>query len=141
MYIGMDIPINYIAVLIAAIAGMLIGALWYSPLLFGKVWMRLMGMQMGMTPEGKSRAKMGYAFGFIAALVSAYVLAHFVYLVATVSLSEGLILGFWLWLGFIAPVMLGMVLWEGRPWGVYFINVFYQLVSILAMSVILTLWV
>ena len=38
----MAIPtINYIAVLVSAVIGMAIGALWYSPLLFGKIWMKL----------------------------------------------------------------------------------------------------
>ena len=34
---------NWPAILAATVAGMLLGALWYSPLLFGKAWMRALG--------------------------------------------------------------------------------------------------
>ncbi|HEY0431663.1 MAG TPA: DUF1761 domain-containing protein, partial [Pyrinomonadaceae bacterium] len=32
--------LNYLAVLVAAISTFVLGGLWYSPLLFGKAWMR-----------------------------------------------------------------------------------------------------
>ena len=35
------VDINYLAVLIAALASYVLGALWYSPVLFGKLWMKL----------------------------------------------------------------------------------------------------
>jgi hypothetical protein len=33
-----QIDINYVAVFVAALASMIIGAAWYSPILFGKEW-------------------------------------------------------------------------------------------------------
>ena len=33
--------VNYLAVVVAAVVSIIIGSLWYSPLLFGNVWMRL----------------------------------------------------------------------------------------------------
>ena len=138
----MDIPLNYLAILASAVAAMAIGAFWYSPFGFGKPWIRLMGLSgMTMTPEAKRKMQVSYALMFVGLLVTAYVLAHFVYITVVITLSEAFILGFWVWLGFIAPVMLGMVLWENRPWTLYLINVSYQLVNILVMSAILTLWV
>jgi len=132
--------INYVAVLVAAIAGYAVGALWYS-VLFGKPWMRL----MGITPEqieankGKSMGKM-YVMGFVGTLVTSYVLAHFVGMAAISTVSGALQLGFWLWLGFIATVLLGSVLYESRPWMLYIINVAHYLVAMLVMAVILGLW-
>ena len=32
--------LDWLAILVAAIAGMLIGVAWYSPLLFGEAWLR-----------------------------------------------------------------------------------------------------
>jgi hypothetical protein len=40
-----EIPINMFAVLGAAIAKIIIGALWYSPILFLKDWLELPGLQ------------------------------------------------------------------------------------------------
>ncbi|MDO8656228.1 MAG: DUF1761 domain-containing protein, partial [Nanoarchaeota archaeon] len=36
--------INYLAVLVAAIISMIVGAFWYSPYLFGKQWTELMNL-------------------------------------------------------------------------------------------------
>src|SRR5438034_213058 len=38
------VHVNYVAVLVAAVAVFVLGWLWYSPLLFFKPWMRLRGM-------------------------------------------------------------------------------------------------
>jgi hypothetical protein len=37
--------VNYLAVLLAAAATMIIGFLWYSPILFGNVWMKQIGLK------------------------------------------------------------------------------------------------
>ncbi len=36
--------INYLAVVVAALGSFLLGGLWYSPALFGKVWQREAGL-------------------------------------------------------------------------------------------------
>ncbi len=36
--------VNYLAVLVAAIVGMVVGFIWYSPKVFGKMWMKLSGV-------------------------------------------------------------------------------------------------
>jgi len=75
--------------LVAAIAGMLIGAFWYSPLLFGKLWMRLSGLTEKQLNEAKKKG-MGklYFIAFIGILVMSYVLAHFVdYTESTTNLA------------------------------------------------------
>ena len=130
--------INYLAVLVSAIAAMVIGALWYSPLLFGKKWMELMGVKPDMNnPEMKKKAQRGYVIMFLAVLLMAYVLAHFVDYAGATDWMGGLQLGFWVWLGFNAPVMIGSVLWENKPFSLYLINTGYYLVSFVVMAVIL----
>jgi hypothetical protein len=56
------------------------------------------------------------------------------------GVSAGLMAGFWNWLGFIAPVTLGVVLWEGKSWKLWFLQGGHYLVSLLVMGVILALW-
>ncbi len=138
------VPVNYWAVLACGVVSMVLGSLWYGPL-FGKMWMGL----MGLTDEHMKSAKqkgMGksYALMFIGSLLMAYVLSHSLtfagaYLNAA-GVSAGLMVGFWSWLGFIAPVTLGVVLWEGKPWKLWFLNNSYSLVQLLVFGVILALW-
>ncbi|RJQ33979.1 DUF1761 domain-containing protein [Candidatus Parcubacteria bacterium] len=143
------VPINYVAVLVAAVAAMVLGYVWYGPL-FGKQWMAFMGMtpetmeKMKNDPAGKNKMYFGYGAQFVGALVMAYVLAHsLVFASAYMNVSGaigGLQAGFWSWLGFVAPTTMGMVLWEGKPWTLWMIVAGYWLVNLLLMGVIMGAW-
>lgn len=139
-----EVPINYISVVGAAVASMVLGFLWYGPL-FGKKWIALMGFtQEQMSAAKKKGMTKSYAFMAVGSLVMAYVLAHaLVFASAYMQVSgamAGLLVGFWNWLGFIAPVTLGSVLWEGKSPKLWVLNNGYYLVSLLVMGVILALW-
>ena len=133
--------INYLAVLVSAVAGFVIGALWYS-VLFGKVWMRLSGMdKKKIEKERKKGMAKSYAAGFAVLVVMAFVLAHFVDMAEAATVLEGAQAGFWAWLGFVATIMLNKVLWEGKPFKLYLLDAAHYLVVLLAMGSILAVWV
>jgi hypothetical protein len=143
----MDIHINYLVVFVAGLANMVLGALWYSPLMFGKVWMKLMGLdKLSKAEKAKmmERAKPGYAFAFLAALLMSFVMAHMVqsgaifYHVAGVE--AGLLTGFLIWVGFILTSQINSVLWEGKPVKLYWINTAHYLAAYLITGVILAVW-
>ncbi|RJQ36374.1 DUF1761 domain-containing protein [Candidatus Parcubacteria bacterium] len=137
------VPINYVAVVAAAVASMAVGFLWYGPL-FGSMWKRYMGFTgesmkaMKMTPLG---ATIG---GFIGALVMAYVLAHSIEFGMAYTNASGINAGlqgaFWNWLGFVLPITAGAALWEGKPWGLVALNGAQWLVSLLVMGAIIGAW-
>ena len=134
--------INYIAVVVAAVATMIIGSFWYSPLMFGNAWLKLSGMTQKQIQEAKKKGIVKtYFIAFIVSLVMSYVLAHFVDYTEAATVSGSLQLGFWIWLGFFATTQLNMVLWDDKPFKLYLIHVFHYLVALLIMSVILALWV
>ena len=135
------ININYLAVLVAAIVGMGVGFLWYSNALFGKMWRDLMGFD-----EKKMKKSMQKGMGktmtiaFVSTLLMSYVLSYFVGYVQAKNIVDGVILGFWLWLGFFATTELGMVLWEGKPLKLYFVKTLHNLVTLAVMGAILAVW-
>lgn len=135
-----DVSVNLAAVLVAALVNMVLGGLWYSPLLFGKTWMKLSNIPMEKMGEMKKQATKSYAIAFVAALVMSYVLAHFATYMKVATIPEGAQLGFWIWLGFVVPVSLGSVLWEGKGYTLFGINVGYYLVSLLIMGSIFAVW-
>ena len=51
--------INWIAVVVAAVGSFLLGGLWYSPAMFGKVWQR----EAGLTDEQLKNGNMVRIFG------------------------------------------------------------------------------
>ena len=133
--------INYLAVLVSAAAGFVIGALWYS-VLFGKVWMKLSGMDSKKIGKEKKKGMVkSYAAGFAVLVVMAFVLAHFVDMAEAATVLEGAQAGFWAWLGFVATVMLNKVLWEGKPFKLYLLDASHYLVVLLVMGSVLAVWV
>lgn len=139
------IPINYLAVVVAAAVQMALGFLWYGPL-FGKQWIKLMGLSMEKLKAMTSSSGMTktYILSAIGSLVMSYVLAHSLVFASSYlqvsGLAAGFTAGFWNWLGFIAPVTLGSVLWEGKSWPLWILNNAYYLVSLLIMGAILAVW-
>ena len=131
--------VNWLAVLIAAIANMAIGALWFSPMLFGKSWMQLSGMTSAKIKVAKKGMMQKYSVAFIGSLLMAYVLAVIFELTSTITLATASKMAVLVWLGFIVPVMLGVVLWEGKPVTLYLMNVLYYLVAVLVMATVLIL--
>ena len=142
----MDVPVNYWAVLVCGVASIALGSLWYGPL-FGKMWMKMMGwdkMDPSKVEQIKKGAAKGYVVSFVGALVMSYVLAHYLVFASvyteTEGVSAGLMVGFWTWLGFIAPVTLGSVLWDGKPLKLWVLNNGYNLIQLLIIGTILALW-
>ena len=137
-----QVDVNYLAVFAAAVVGMALGALWYSPVLFGKTWMSLTGLSEETLTKAKEKGMAkSYLIGFIGTLIMSYVLAHITSYASATTFLEGSLAGFWIWLGFIAPVALGTVLWEGKPVKLYILNTSYYLVALVLMGAILAVWV
>jgi hypothetical protein len=72
-------------------------------------------------------------------MVAAYVMSYFGIAWDVFDWIGAVELGFWCWLGFAAVPMLGMVLWEMKPFKQYAIISGFWLVSFIAMAVILVM--
>lgn len=133
--------VNLLAVILATVASIVIGFVWYGPL-FGKAWAKEMGWSEAEMEKKKKEGNMGKSYGMmtVGSLVGAYILAQFVTSTNSIGAWEGAMVGFWAWLGFAAPIMMGSVLWEGKSWKLYQINVGYQLVTWFIMGAILGNW-
>lgn len=129
--------INYLAVLVAGIASMPVGAVWFSPLLFSKAWMKEMGKKSeDMNGAGSSM----YLLTLVAELVAAYVLANFINYAQANTLVQGMQIAFWSWLGFVVPAMAINYLFEGRSKKLFLITSFHHLAVLLVMGAILGAW-
>jgi hypothetical protein len=135
--------INLLAVLVAAISTMVVGFLWYSPFLFAKPWVREMGYDLNdkaKMEEMKKSAGPAYAGSFVASLISAFILALFLHWTRTEGLHIGLMVGFHVWLGFVATVQFTGALFMKQSMKLFAINTGYQLVCYLVMGAILAVW-
>ena len=135
--------INIVPVFAAALATMALGFLWYSPLLFAKPWMILMGYDpndKAKLDEMRKGAGKTYALSFVASLVSAFVLAKIIDVTTVNTALYGMKIAFAVWLGFVTTVQLTGALFSQQPTKLYLINTGYQLVCFLAMGAILAVW-
>ncbi len=141
----MEVIINWWAILTTMIVGIILGNLWFGPV-FGKAWMQTIGIAMPdcVTPEVKKKMMKGMVFVIIGSLLTNIALIHSIIFASaytgTVGVTAGLMAGFWNWLGFVAPVMVGSVIWENRPWKYWFITAGYYLVVLAINGVILSVW-
>lgn len=138
------ISLNYIAIVVVAIVNMVLGSLWYGPI-FGKPWKSLMGFTEEKMKQMQERG-MGAAYALmgVGSLLIGWVLAEFItsgeahYHIS--SASFGLRIAVYLWVGIVAPITVGSVIWEGKPWKLWFLNAGYYLVSLCIMGAILAVW-
>jgi hypothetical protein len=131
------------SVLAAAVAAFVIGFLWHGPL-FGKQWMKMMGISQAEMEAAKAKGMGAMAPQMLAALVQhivvAAVTAHLISALGLGDITSYIMLAFLLWLGFVATTLLNGVLWEKRKMELYVFNIVYQLVSLVAIAVIVGMW-
>ncbi len=132
--------INIWAVLVAALAYMVIGMVWYSPLLFGNAWLKLMNKTPKEVKKMRKGATKALIFSIIIALVLSYALAQFLNFISAGAFWDGIVVAFWLWLGFIVTTQLNSVLYEQKSFKIYLINIGCLLVSVVVMALIQVAW-
>lgn len=141
----MNLP--YISILIATVVEFVLGALWYSPLLFGKQWMQIMECT-DLSPEELQKMQKGmapfYGLQFLLSLIFTAVLAFDLYYaqVANLGLSP-YVIAVGIWAGFIVPTQVAGVIWANtkqKYWAKQIaIMVSYQLIGILLAAAILSI--
>src|SRR5262245_2299120 len=136
MFVG-----HYLPIFLAALAAFLIGAIWYSPLLFAKAWVRVHGYTPETLAEMQKRAPKTYSASFVAFLVMAAVL-HIIlsHLGVVGSAHHGAGWGFHLWLGIAAPIGFTAILYSDKPFAAFLIDTGYQLAYLVVMGAILGAW-
>lgn len=127
---------NFAAVAVAALLSFAIGGLWYSPLMFAKVWMK----EAGLSEQATRDAPMGRIFGLaaLASLVMAFNLAAFIGPKA--SLSFGLFAGAAAGIGWVAMSLGVIYLFEQRSLKLWLINSGYQVLTYTLMGGVLGVW-
>lgn len=135
--------INYVLILAATVAQFILGAVWYSPLLFGRWWMQIMEcdnmpkeelqkMQKAMMPY--------YGLQFFLTLFTTFAFANFMVYASALGIYHT---AFWIWIGFMVPLQISSVVWANTKqkfWAKQiFVMVTMQLVGIMLAAWILSL--
>ena len=132
--------VNWLAVIVAALAYFILGSLWFAAL-FGKMWSReveKIGIRINEPTKGQIMQKMIQTF--VGNVMVAIAVAYVVFVAGSVTWQNGLKLGLICGIGFAVAVMLIAFTWESRSFKLVAIDAGYPLVGIIIAAIILSVW-
>lgn len=131
--------LNLLTAIVAGIVYFILGAVWYSPLLFAKPFMRY----RGLTQEEIQRSGQptDYLITLINAVIAALMLAVVIKLAGAASIIDGILIGLMVAIGFAVTSSLTYTIFSGPHKMLWVIYSGYQLVAFALMGIILTLWI
>ncbi len=128
--------VNWLAVIVAAVAYFVLGAVWYAPPVFGKAWMAAGGIQM----TGERPPPTIYVVPLVGSVLSAVALGMIAVASATDTVGEGIVLGLVVGIGFAISISLVTATFESNKpsqmtWGA--INAGYHVIGNLVAAVLI----
>ena len=130
--------VNWIALIVAVIAGMALGFGWYMAL--GKQWMAALGKTRDQI-TGSGNQATPFIIAALMQLVMAYFLAVLtVSVMGAVNIGTALQMAFWLWLGFVITSMITNHRYQGSSWSLTLIDGGYMLGVLLVQAVVIGLF-
>jgi hypothetical protein len=130
--------LNFLAVLVSALILWILGAAWYSPALFAKAWMALVGIDKNAA--NKKSLVPGMIASFIGDFILSFVLGHMIGWAGATTLGWGVFVGVLVWLGFFVAPALPQGIYENRPFKLFAINAGYWLVGLIIVGALLAVW-
>lgn len=128
--------LNFWALLGAAAIFFVLGMIWYSPKVFGRIWME----GTGMKESDVQNCGIGVYIGsFVNAFITAFVLALFLYLTQSETVLDAIVIAFLAWLGFVLTTHISRLLWGHTSLPVFFVDTSYRLVGLILMAIFLIL--
>lgn len=128
--------LNSVSVLSATIVYFALGALWYSPLLFAKPWIKLKNM-----PEDHEGGSPGmYIYTFMLQFIAVITLALFITALSVDSAANGAFIGFGAGAGFLFTLAGTTSIFSETPLKLHFIDNGYHVVGLTIAGLIIGWW-
>ena len=131
-----NVDINWWAVLVATAVNMVVGAIWYSKILFAKDWSKLTGRKMNEMGDGST----SYVITTVGAFVQNFIFAYVVGWSAVTTAAKGAYLGILLWIAFVAVTQGVNTVFANSRKKLWAINTGYFLVVLIINGAILAAW-
>jgi hypothetical protein len=134
--------INWLAVIVCVIVSMIVGTLWYNPRTFYPVWHKVVVKD---DQSARQSMDMVWTLTILSSFVQAVAMAFMVNSIgglmsSGISAGTGMMIGFMIWLGFIAPTYLVNKLFAGQGLKIWAIEAGNHLVNFLLFGAILGAW-
>jgi len=130
--------INIWAVLVVWVIYLIVGAYWYSPGGFAKLWTKYTGIDIMKIPTEKATKILISVT--LSSLVQVLALAIILNSLNVETALQGFVAGIVLWLGFTTATTVGVTLYSQRSWKFLWLNSAYFLVTMGVGSIIFAIW-
>lgn len=131
-----DFSINWLAIFVAAISSFVVGALWYSPVVAGKAWMKENKFTMEDMKGGNPVVM--YGLTFVLSFIIAVNLAFF--FGGKVDLVWGMAYGGLAGLGWASMALGTIYIFERKSFRLWLIHAGYITIQFVVMGAILGAW-
>lgn len=136
----MEVSVNWLAVVLATVSTMVVGAVWYAKPVFGKKWIKLAKLN---EKQMEKSGMMPMLVTFVVTFLTAFVLAHVAFLshkfFGGSFLQNTLTTAFWAWAGFTAARIITHDAFEARPVALTALTVAHEFVTFMAMALLIGL--
>ncbi len=132
--------VNYPAVLLSGVLIFMLGGLWYSPVLFARRWVALIGRSEEELKASAGSMPLNYFAVFMCGLITAWVLAQVIAHFSPAGAVEGALIALMCWVGFAGVTSYGTAVFSSKPKELWLIDSGFNLVSFVVAGVVLTLW-
>jgi hypothetical protein len=126
--------INYVAVVVTGFAAFILSGIWYSPMVFGPIWMKYRTIAPSEFPEWTM------VFAPLRELIASYVIALLLMRLSLTTWKSAVKLILLLWFAFHAVGMAGAILWDHMAWQLGMVHAGDWLMKMLFMAVVLSMW-
>ena len=130
--------VNYWAVLVASVAYIVFGAIWYSPVLFSRLWLK--GIGGPNNPSAGEFRPLNYLWAFVAAFVAAYGIARVMSWTGGDSIGDGVIVSLLIGICFVLTTLGVNDAYERRPPSLTAINAVYHMIGLVIVGIIIGAW-
>ncbi len=133
--------LNLWPIVVSSVVAFGIGALWYSPILFGREWMALTRLDDADLEASRARGMWKYyVTQLVATLVMFAVVTFFISETGSRTALDGAFIGFLSWVGFTLTEATGSLLWDKKPFKLVLIQIIGTLVSLVIGGAIIGAW-
>lgn len=128
---------NYVAIMIATIFSVILGFVWYSPVVFGKRWIKLNNIDPKKIRDSRSGM---YFLPVISSIITVSILILLTYLLDATTWQAGAFIGLIAWFGFTLPTQLLPWAFSGKKMEALLLDTIYPLISFILMGALIAGW-
>jgi hypothetical protein len=136
----LSFSVNWHLVAGGTLLGMVVGMLWYSPLMFCHVWLKTMGISMSDIAESGVSKAAAYSTSTLAHAILSFVTGSLVLNLHAHGFLSGMLLGILFWLGFNFTSVIKYVFFETRPWALFLIDAGYDIICFTLIGGVFAQW-